>query len=126
MCIVSVPQETRFTFGCVQLPRVPSHLPRVTPRAMVKIAKAKRGFTPTTKRRAKSGVSKKKKDKEPLDAVEALVKQSASLSFSNEKPDASAKRKRKEGPKTNRSVVRRERKRRVAGSKRKQKRKGIN
>ena len=92
---------------------------------MVKIAKAKRGFTPTTKRRAKSGVSKKKKDKEPLDAVEALVKQSASLSFSNEKPDA-AKRKRKEGAKTNRSVVRRERKRRVAGSKRKQKRKGIN
>ena len=93
---------------------------------MVKIAKAKRGFTPTTKRRAKSGVSKKKKDKEPLDAVEALVKQSASLSFSNDKPDASAKRKRKEGVKTNRSVVRRERKRRVAGSKRKQKRKGIN
>ena len=91
---------------------------------MVKTIKAKRGFVRATRRRPKSGVGKKTATK-PLDAVEALVKQSAGLSVSSEKAE-SGKRQRKEAPKTNRRLVRRERKRRVAGSKRKQKRKGIN
>ena len=89
---------------------------------MVKAVKAKRGFTATTRRQAKKGVVKPGASKPPLDAVEALIKQSAALSMEQTKTKASAKSKK---TKTNRSAVRKQRKVKVASVRRKQKRKGI-
>ena len=90
---------------------------------MVKNVKAKRGFVGATKKKSRKRGPKATKAQMPKDPVDSLTisfQQSAGLEVKK------AISKKKRSAKTNRSVVRKQRKVRIAGTKRKNKRKGIN
>jgi hypothetical protein len=86
---------------------------------MVKNIKAKRGVG--TAKRHKPSATKPQRPKDAMDALSNLFNKSAAMTEAEKK---SGKKQAK--TKTSRSVVRKQRKVKIAGSNRKQKRKGVN